>query len=44
MSKTGSDARDNVFMKKVVSMYKHFPFFFKPIQTVQPTLVLSWLS
>ena len=32
MSKTGSDARDNVFMKKVVSMYKHFPFFFKPIQ------------
>ena len=32
MSKTGSDARDNVFMKKVVSMYRHFPFFFKPIQ------------
>ena len=32
MSKTGGDARDNVFMKKVVSMYRHFPFFFKPIQ------------
>ena len=31
-SKTGKDAQENIFMKKVVPMYKSYPFFFKPIQ------------
>tara|TARA_R100000544_G_scaffold23870_2_gene11956 strand:+ start:3008 stop:5128 length:2121 start_codon:yes stop_codon:yes gene_type:complete len=44
MSKTGSDARDNVFQKKVVSMYRHFPFFFKPIQdgSTNPRMELAF--
>ena len=31
-SKTGKDAQENIFMKKVVQMFKSYPFFFKPIQ------------
>ena len=31
-SKTGKDAQENIFMKKVVPMFRHYPFFFKPIQ------------
>jgi hypothetical protein len=44
MSKTGNDAQDNIFMKKVVSMYRHFPFFFKPIQdgTTNPRKELAF--
>jgi len=44
MSKTGKDAQENVFMKKVVSMYKHFPFFFKPIQdgSTNPRMELAF--
>ena len=44
MSKTGKDAQDNIFMKKVVSMYRHFPFFFKPIQdgTTNPRMELAF--
>ena len=44
MSKTGKDAQDNIFMKKVVSMYRHFPFFFKPIQdgTTNPRVELAF--
>ncbi|NBU25900.1 MAG: hypothetical protein EBS39_09860, partial [Gammaproteobacteria bacterium] len=32
MSKTGKDAQENIFMKKVLPMYRGYPFFFKPIQ------------
>lgn len=32
VSKTGKDAQEGVFMKKVVPMHKAYPFFFKPIQ------------
>jgi hypothetical protein len=44
MSKTGKDAQDNIFMKKVVGMYRHFPFFFKPIQdgTTNPRVELAF--
>ena len=44
MSKTGSDAQENVFMKKVVRMYKSYPFFFKPIQdgTTNPRMELAF--
>ncbi len=44
MSKTGKDAQDNIFMKKVVGMYRHFPFFFKPIQdgTTNPRMELAF--
>ena len=27
-SKTGKDAQENIFMKKVVQMFRHYPFFF----------------
>lgn len=44
MSKTGKDAQENIFMKKVVGMYKHYPFFFKPIQdgTTNPRMELAF--
>lgn len=44
MSKTGKDAQDNIFMKKVVGMYRHYPFFFKPIQdgTTNPRMELAF--
>ena len=44
MSKTGKDAQDNIFMKKVVGMYRHYPFFFKPIQdgTTNPRTELAF--
>ena len=44
MSKTGSDAQENIFMKKVVPMYKSLPFFFKPIQdgTTNPRMELAF--
>lgn len=44
MSKTGSDAQENIFMKKVVSIYKSYPFFFKPIQdgTTNPRMELAF--
>lgn len=44
MSKTGGDAQENVFMKKVVRMYKSYPFFFKPIQdgTTNPRMELAF--
>jgi len=43
-SKTGSDAQENVFMKKVVPMYRGYPFFFKPIQdgTTNPRMELAF--
>ena len=31
-SKTGKDAQENIFMKKVVYMFRNYPFFYKPIQ------------
>ena len=38
-SKTGKDAQENIFMKKVVAIFRSYPFFFKPIQdgTTNPT-------
>ena len=44
MSKTGKDAQENIFMKKVVGMYRHYPFFFKPIQdgTTNPRTELAF--
>jgi len=44
MSKTGADAQENVFMKKIVRMYKSYPFFFKPIQdgTTNPRMELAF--
>lgn len=43
-SKTGKDAQENVFMKKVVSIFKSYPFFFKPIQdgTTNPRMELAF--
>ena len=43
-SKTGADAKQNVFMKKLVPMYKSYPFFFKPIQdgTTNPRTELAF--
>jgi hypothetical protein len=43
-SKTGKDAQENIFMKKVVSMFRHYPFFFKPIQdgTTNPRMELAF--
>lgn len=32
MSKTGDDAKENVFLKRIVAYYQSYPFFFKPIQ------------
>lgn len=44
MSKTGKDAQENIFMKKVVPIYKSLPFFFKPIQdgTTNPRVELAF--
>ena len=43
-SKTGKDAQENIFMKKVVYMFSHYPFFFKPIQdgTTNPRMELAF--
>lgn len=43
-SKTGADAQENVFMKKVVPIYQSYPFFFKPIQdgTTNPRMELAF--
>jgi hypothetical protein len=44
MSKTGTDAQENIFMKKIVPIYKSLPFFFKPIQdgTTNPRMELAF--
>jgi len=43
-SKTGKDAQENIFMKKVVPMFQSYPFFFKPIQdgTTNPRMELAF--
>ena len=43
-SKTGKDAQENIFMKKIVTMFKSYPFFFKPIQdgTTNPRMELAF--
>lgn len=43
-SKTGKDAQENIFMKKVVPMFKSYPFFFKPIQdgSTNPRMELAF--
>jgi hypothetical protein len=43
-SKTGKDAQENIFMKKVVNMFRKYPFFFKPIQdgTTNPRMELAF--
>ena len=43
-SKTGKDAQENIFMKKVVYMHRSYPFFFKPIQdgTTNPRMELAF--
>lgn len=43
-SKTGKDAQENIFMKKIVSIFKYYPFFFKPIQdgTTNPRMELAF--
>ena len=43
-SKTGKDAQENNFMKKIVSIFKSYPFFFKPIQdgTTNPRMELAF--
>ena len=43
-SKTGKDAQENIFMKKIVYMFRHYPFFFKPIQdgTTNPRMELAF--
>ena len=43
-SKTGKDAQENIFMKKIVPTYKNYPFFFKPIQdgTTNPRMELAF--
>jgi hypothetical protein len=44
MSKTGDDAKENVFQKRVVYYYQSYPFFFKPIQdgTTNPKMELAF--
>lgn len=44
MSKTGKDAQENIFMKKILPMYRSYPFFFKPIQdgTTNPRMELAF--
>jgi hypothetical protein len=44
MSKTGTDAQENIFMKKVVAIFRSYPFFFKPIQdgTTNPRMELAF--
>ena len=43
-SKTGKDAQENIFMKKVVFIFRGYPFFFKPIQdgTTNPRMELAF--
>ena len=43
-SKTGKDAQENIFMKKVVPVFSAYPFFFKPIQdgTTNPRMELAF--
>ena len=43
-SKTGKDAQENIFMKKIVPIYQSYPFFFKPIQdgTTNPRMELAF--
>jgi hypothetical protein len=43
-SKTGHDAQENIFMKKIVPIYQSYPFFFKPIQdgTTNPRMELAF--
>ena len=43
-SKTGKDAQENIFMKKVVPIFRNYPFFFKPIQdgTTNPRMELAF--
>jgi hypothetical protein len=43
-SKTGKDAQENIFMKKVVPIFQNYPFFFKPIQdgTTNPRMELAF--
>ena len=44
MSKTGKDAQENIFMKKLLPMFRSYPFFFKPIQdgTTNPRVELAF--
>jgi hypothetical protein len=44
ISKTGKDAQENVFMKKVFPMFRSYPFFFKPVQdgTTNPRVELAF--
>ena len=44
MSKTGKDAQENIFMKKLLQMFRSYPFFFKPIQdgTTNPRVELAF--
>ena len=44
MSKTGADAQENIFMKKVIPISNNYPFFFKPIQdgTTNPRMELAF--
>jgi hypothetical protein len=43
-SKTGKDAQENIFMGKVVQIFRNYPFFFKPIQdgTTNPRMELAF--
>ena len=43
-SKTGKDAQENIFMKKIVPIFRSYPFFFKPIQdgTTNPRMELAF--
>ena len=43
-SKTGKDSQENIFMKKVIPMFRSYPFFFKPIQdgTTNPRMELAF--
>src|SRR6056300_670796 len=43
-SKTDKDAQENIFMKKVVAIFRSYPFFFKPIQdgTTNPRMELAF--
>ena len=44
MSKTGKDAQENIFMKKLLPMFRSYQFFFKPIQdgTTNPRVELAF--
>ena len=43
-SKTSKNAQENIIMKKVVQIFRHYPFFFKPIQdgTTNPRMELAF--